>query len=90
MTAVTMRVRMPQRAEGDEVAVYRLFEESGRLLYVGISKDPLVRWQEHIGSRDWWPRVAEYEIAWCPNRAEARAVERAVIAGEQPAYNSRG
>lgn len=90
MAVQARRAKMPQRAQGDEVAVYRLFGSAGELLYVGISKDPLSRWWEHLNSRPWWPRVEEFELAWYPSRAEARSVEREAIASEYPVHNARG
>jgi predicted GIY-YIG superfamily endonuclease len=74
------------RAAGDEVAVYRLFDGAGNLLYVGISKDPFVRWQEHQ-SKAWWRRVARYEVQWFPSRAEARAEEKRAMADDGAAHN---
>ncbi|WP_406164152.1 GIY-YIG nuclease family protein [Streptomyces canus] len=77
---------MIHRATGDEVAVYRLFADSGQLLYVGISKDPMNRWQEH-SANSWWRRVASYEVRWHPTRAEARAEEKEAMASESPVHN---
>ena len=77
---------MIHRAEGDEVAVYRLFDKEGRLLYVGISKDPMNRWQEHRAN-GWWRRVASYEVRWHPTRAEARAEEKTAMASEDALHN---
>lgn len=81
-----MQGAMIHRAAGEEVAVYRFHGADGRLLYVGISKDPLVRWQEHMGRR-WWTKVASYEVRWHPSRADARAEEKRAMADESPVYN---
>lgn len=78
--------RMIHRAAGEEVAVYRLFDNAGRLLYVGISKDPFNRWQEHAGKR-WWPEVASYEARWHATRADARAEEKRAMGAEGPVHN---
>jgi predicted GIY-YIG superfamily endonuclease len=78
---------MIHRAEADEVALYRLFAGDGSLLYVGISKDPLERWREHLGSHSWWRQVAEYELCWYPTRAEAREAEKAAMLSEGPRHN---
>lgn len=77
---------MIHRADGDEVAVYRLFDSEGRLLYVGISKDPMNRWQEHRGN-SWWRQVASYEVRWHPTRAEARVEEKEAMASESAQHN---
>lgn len=81
-----VRAPMIHRAKGDEVAVYRLFNDAGQLLYVGISKDPMNRWQEHRGNY-WWHDVASYEVRWFPTRAEARAEEKLAMASEAALHN---
>lgn len=81
-----VKARMIHRATGDEVAIYRLYDASERLLYVGISKDPLTRWQEHMGRR-WWTKVVRYELRWHPSRADARAEEKRAMADEEPLHN---
>ncbi|OII64610.1 hypothetical protein BJP40_19930 [Streptomyces sp. CC53] len=81
---------MIHRAKGDEVALYRFFDGDGCLLYVGISKDPLVRWQEHTNSHKWWGSVVEYEVVWHATRAAARAAEASAIRDEAPIHNLRG
>lgn len=80
------RGSMIHRAVGEEVAVYRLFDSCGQLLYVGISKDPLNRWQEHVG-KSWWTDVAEYEVLWHDTRAAAREAEKGALANEGPVHN---
>lgn len=81
-----LRARMIHRATGDEVAVYRFYDANDRLLYVGISKDPMNRWQEHMGRR-WWADVVSYEVRWHPSRADARTEEKRAMADEDPVYN---
>ncbi|MFC5144267.1 GIY-YIG nuclease family protein [Streptomyces aureoversilis] len=82
----TTHGQMIQRAEGDEVALYRLFDANHQLLYVGISKDPMGRWREHVAN-SWWRDVAEYSVTWYPTRAEARAAEKTALTSENAKHN---
>ncbi|MEU1673383.1 GIY-YIG nuclease family protein [Streptomyces roseifaciens] len=90
MTEMPLRTthgQMIQRAEGDEVALYRLFDANCKLLYVGISKDPMGRWREHVVANSWWRDVAEYSVTWYPTRVEARAAEKTALASENAKHN---
>jgi hypothetical protein len=72
-------------------AIYRLYDSSGALLYVGISKDPRSRWAGHAATKAWWPEVAHREIGtWFASVKEARTAEDAAIRSENPRYNIRG
>ncbi|MBZ6252189.1 GIY-YIG nuclease family protein [Streptomyces olivaceus] len=88
MNAPSIRGKIIQRAQGDAVAVYRLFDAAGELLYVGMSKDPMHRWEEHRANR-WWPKVTAYDVTWHPSRALAREAERDAIVAGAPPYNTR-
>ncbi|GFE20075.1 GIY-YIG nuclease family protein [Streptomyces nigrescens] len=68
-------------------AVYRLRDQTGRLLYVGISDDPLRRWPEHAKDKPWWPEVANFSTEWLASRPEALAAEASAIKLEKPLYN---
>jgi predicted DNA-binding transcriptional regulator AlpA len=68
-------------------AVYRLYDGTARLLYVGIGYDPLVRWSRHAATTKWWPEVRRIEIEWYDNRAKAEAVELSAIENESPVHN---
>jgi hypothetical protein len=70
----------------DDVALYQLFDAAGRLLYVGISKDPMERWLAYRNT-SWWPAVARYEWQWYPSRAAARGAEKEVLAADIAAHN---
>lgn len=70
-------------------AVYRLYGESGRLLYVGVSSNPKVRFQDHA-RKSWWPEVAERRVEWFEDRLQAFEVERTAIRREQPKNNING
>ncbi|MFJ2675100.1 GIY-YIG nuclease family protein [Streptomyces sp. NPDC087525] len=81
-----VRARMIHRAEGEEVALYRFFDEAEKLLYVGISKDPMHRWEEHR-AKSWWSQIATYEVVWYASRAEARGAEKEAMRSESPTDN---
>lgn len=74
----------------DSVALYRLFNVAGALLYVGISDAPKRRFQEHAESKSWWYLVSRWTVTWHPDRATAIAAEATAIVAEGPAYNVAG
>ncbi|WP_443079066.1 GIY-YIG nuclease family protein [Streptomyces sp. NBC_01498] len=65
-------------------ALYRLFDEAGALLYVGISHKPDVRWGQHSEQKAWWPAVAQRAVEWHETRSGAEKAELAAIATERP------
>lgn len=71
-------------------ALYRLFDESDRLLYVGVSHKPDVRWGQHSEEKEWWPQVDRRAIEWHDSRGSAERAELLAIANERPAYNVVG
>lgn len=77
------------RANGaGDTALYRLFDAGDRLLYVGISVRPAVRWEEHALSRPWWHLVARKDVEWLASRSVAADAEREAIRVERPLFNS--
>lgn len=74
-------------AVAERTALYRLFDEAGSLLYVGITNDPDVRWTYHARQKEWWPEVYRRTIEWKPTRAEAEAAEAEAIGSEAPRWN---
>lgn len=74
----------------DETAVYRLFDDAGRLLYVGVGRNPMNRWSAHADQHEWWPTVATFTVNWHATRAEAAAEERHALRNESPVHNLHG
>ncbi|MFE9735444.1 GIY-YIG nuclease family protein [Streptomyces sp. NPDC005863] len=70
-------------------ALYRLFDRDGRLLYVGISRNPDVRWGQHSLTKDWWHEVERRETKWLATRTRAEDAERQAIQTEHPRYNTQ-
>ena len=66
--------------------LYRLYDASGDLLYVGISLNHLNRITRHR-RQHWGPRIARYTVEWFPNREAAKTAERHAIHHEDPIYN---
>jgi hypothetical protein len=68
--------------------VYRYFAADGRLLYVGCSLRPAIRWLEH---KSWRPEMTSQVARWTQqgpyNFDAARAIEKQAIATEEPLYN---
>jgi hypothetical protein len=71
-------------------ALYRLFDQHGCLLYIGISHKPDVRWGQHSEQKPWWPAVDRRVVEWHETRAAAEKAEVAAIAAEKPLHNKAG
>ncbi|GGX40372.1 GIY-YIG nuclease family protein [Streptomyces noursei] len=75
---------------GKRTALYRLYDASDRLLYVGISADPEKRWKGHsVYSSRWWKHVAKRVVEWHDDRYLALAHEYLAILRERPVHNRR-
>lgn len=68
-------------------AVYRCYDRTDQLVYVGITNSPAVRWAMHAADKKWWPEVALREVEWFDSRREAEKVEAHVIGAMQPRWN---
>jgi PHD/YefM family antitoxin component YafN of YafNO toxin-antitoxin module len=68
-------------------AVYRHFNAAGRLLYIGMTDEPLRRNEQHAFDKPWWPEVATTKLEWHPTREAAAEAEIAAIKTEDPLYN---
>lgn len=68
-------------------ALYRHFDASGALLYVGISVQPLIRLAAHVWSSMWAADVATVKIEWFETRTAAEHAEWAAIKNEAPRCN---
>lgn len=68
-------------------ALYRLFDETGSLLYVGITKDLHLRWDYHAEDKFWWHLVTRIEVVWHKSREAADSAEREAIRDKGPIYN---
>jgi hypothetical protein len=68
-------------------ALYRLYDQNERLMYIGITANPTARWARHAEEKDWWPRVSIREVEWFSTRAEAEVAECAEIGRRLPPEN---
>jgi predicted GIY-YIG superfamily endonuclease len=71
-------------------AVYRFYDAADRLLYVGMTENPAVRFTSHESLKPWWPDVARQTINWYDTREEADAVETEAIRTERAVHNVAG
>lgn len=69
--------------------VYRCFDASGRLIYIGSSGDLEQRLAAHAASSWWYSLADRVDIEPYPTIAAARAAEFAAIKSELPAFNCR-
>lgn len=74
-------------SDGERTALYRLYDASDQLLYVGIATDPKARWYRHASDKDWWGDVATREVEWFASREEASNAEITAIHKEKPTHN---
>ncbi|MFD7867346.1 GIY-YIG nuclease family protein [Streptomyces sp. NPDC059783] len=71
----------------DEASVYRVYDASGALLYVGMGRNPMNRWASHSAQHAWWHRARSYRVEWFATRKEALAEELRAIREEAPECN---
>ena len=77
------------RRMADMHAVYRLFDEAGHLLYVGMSGRTGRRFDDHA-VKAWWPLVRTVTLEWHDTAAQAAVAVRRAIGAERPRYNKIG
>lgn len=71
----------------DRTAIYRLFDETGQLLYVGLTCQLARRLSSHELEKTWWADVAHISVEHYPTRDEAIDAESVAIRREGPRYN---
>ena len=75
-------------ARGDDInTLYRFFDGSGVLLYVGITIDPPSRFRAHGAVKEWWGQVRRIELEQFISRKAVLHAEREVIRSEGPLFN---
>lgn len=67
--------------------LYRFYDRSDHLLYVGITNNPAARFKQHEHGKDWWDQVASITLERHESRQALMDAEREAIVAEQPAYN---
>ena len=70
--------------------LYRFYDDTGALLYVGISKHALRRLTEHQTGQPWWSEVARSTMEHFDTREEAAEAELVAIRTEGPLFNIAG
>ncbi len=82
------RISKAQRDLGSRPhALYRFYDRSDVLLYVGITVDLPTRLGNHQTDKPWWLDVARITGELLPSRREVFAAEQKAIRDEKPLYN---
>ena len=68
-------------------ALYRLFDEDGALLYVGVTQRLQRRLGSHRREKPWWGLVDHWETEWFDRRQDALKAETHAIKTERPMFN---
>jgi predicted GIY-YIG superfamily endonuclease len=67
--------------------LYRLYDHTDQLLYVGISKSAIHRLYDHLTEQPWGDCVAKQTVERYDTRQEALDAEKAAIEYESPLHN---
>jgi DNA-binding transcriptional regulator YiaG len=85
-----LRLARHEYFAGRKCHLYRHYDKSGNLLYVGISQHSLIRLRTHRYVAQWFHEITRIEIEHFPHREGARRAEREAIINEHPRYNVAG
>jgi hypothetical protein len=84
---VTLKAQLESIREAPHY-VYRCYDASGLLLYVGCSMKPEERLKQHSFVYTWWTdRIARVDLEGFPDQAAGLAAEKRAIQSEHPFYN---
>ncbi|MGH3489481.1 MAG: GIY-YIG nuclease family protein [Actinopolymorphaceae bacterium] len=70
--------------------VYRAYDDSGVLLYVGVTGKPDARRDQHARTAPWYRLADRFTEAVYPSRSDAAVAELDAIRDERPIYNEIG
>jgi predicted GIY-YIG superfamily endonuclease len=70
-----------------ETHLYRFYDDSGNLLYVGVTNSLESRFSQHQKDKPWYHQVSEIKTETYPTRDAALWAERDAIKLEKPIYN---
>jgi predicted GIY-YIG superfamily endonuclease len=70
-------------------ALYRFYDRTDVLLYVGITMNLPTRMFKHKGTKPWWTSIADIQVEHFATRGEALTAERKAIREERPLYNEQ-
>jgi predicted GIY-YIG superfamily endonuclease len=79
----------PRATFGSRQALYRFYNRSDELLYVGITCNIAGRLRQHRDDKDWWAEVSRIELEHFASRSQVLAAERRAIQTEHPKHNVR-
>lgn len=79
----------PLSAAPQFTSVYRYYDRSDILIYVGITSGGILRQRQHNYSKEWWPLVVRQEVDHYPTRDEAHAHEIDLIRVFKPPFNKQ-
>lgn len=68
-------------------ALYRFFDRTGDLLYIGITASIPSRLVAHRDDKPWWTHVVDIRVEHFDNRPDVLAAEKAAIKAERPKWN---
>jgi predicted GIY-YIG superfamily endonuclease len=72
---------------GEKTSLYRHYDKEGRLLYVGISNNFMVRLAQHKGRSHWYWSISRVDVRHYRNRETAKMAEAQAIRIENPLHN---
>lgn len=67
--------------------LYRFYDRSDVLLYVGITNNPESRFSDHRREQPWWDKAVNIKLEHFKNRGELAQAEITAIQTEHPKYN---
>jgi predicted GIY-YIG superfamily endonuclease len=67
--------------------LYRFYDDSGQLLYIGISMTPWERFRQHRADKPWWDEIATITKENHNSREEVLSAEKEAIKAERPMHN---
>lgn len=69
--------------------LYKMFDDAGRLVYVGITSQDFTRIREHARLRSWWGSITRIELEHHASFLAASERERELVKSEHPLYNKQ-